>query len=233
MNIDQVTLADFALRDDVKAFFIRLVTPDRCQQLYYLSDSIEKVLSNEGTCFAAAVEGNLELLKWLRRSELPCADGSLIDGKTQSDQESEAIPAIVCPWSSSTLAGAAIYGHLSLIKWMTDETIHGTDACQYDNGVCHAAITGGHLELLKWICSKFPHRLDRWICGAAAIYGHLHILQWLRDPDAHGTDGSTPWHQLVIAAAVSNHYWKVASWCYENGCPYYQRDLVYIRRATP
>ena len=74
-------------------------------------------------------------------------------------------------WAS---AGAALHGHLMVLKWLRD------NGCPWDASTCFQAASGGHLNVLKWLrnngCPKNAGASAR-----AASEEHLEVLKWLQE----------------------------------------------------
>ena len=84
--------------------------------------------------------------------------------------------------------GAAIHGHLDLIKWLC-----GEGACPMD--VMQCAAIGGNLELVRWLRGK-GCRWDWRTCFDAVDRGHVEVLRWAR---ANGC----PWNAFVRDRAAA------------------------------
>jgi hypothetical protein len=99
------------------------------------------------TCAVAAGNGHLHILKWLRKHG--------------------------CPWDAEVHEGAAKNGHLHVIQWAL---ANGCPWGGFTMGV--NAGHGGHLHVLQWAMANgyTGYPLRTW--GSAASAGHLHILQW-------------------------------------------------------
>ena len=82
-----------------------------------------KRLWNAQTFTAAAIGGNIDLLKWLR-SQDP-----------------------TCPWSEWTCSCTARYGHLDVLKWLRSQD----PPCPWSRQTCAYAAQEGHLDVLKWL----------------------------------------------------------------------------------
>ena len=105
------------------------------------------------TCAAAAYEGYLDALRWLRAQDPPC------------------------PWDVSVCTFAAFGGHLEVLQWLRVQD----PPCPWDQGVCRYATVNGHLEVLQWARAQDPPcPWNKWVCRYATQNGHQEVLQWLQ-----------------------------------------------------
>ena len=88
----------------------------------------------DATTFVAAAEnGHLDVLKFLRSQDPPC------------------------PWSSTTCSGGACSaavrnGHFDVLKWLRSQD----PPCPWGERTCSNAAFNGHLDVLKWLRSQDP-----------------------------------------------------------------------------
>jgi len=139
-------------------------------------------------------------------------------------------------WSRSAtfMEHAALYGHLSVIKWALSEGcprlglvanraargghldlieyLFSTGWCKSGNSVCVGAALGGHWHVMTWAHNR-GCKWDKWTCANAAKGGHLDMLQWLR------TNGC-PWDKWTCAYAARGGHLHVLEWASANGCPW-------------
>ncbi len=104
----------------------------------------------ERTANEAALNGHLEILKWLDRQGLPYGGA----------------------FSRNTSVCSARGGHLHCLKWLQEKSAHDLSDLMY---VCAAH---GHLNVLKWAFEQ-GGVFDEWTCACAAKSGSLECLQWL------------------------------------------------------
>jgi len=90
----------------------------KCEGYEYLVKGYQRP-----TCHAAARNGHLDVLKWLRSRDPPC------------------------PWNEWTCLRAAENGHLDVLKWLRSQD----PPCPWDHMASHAAAGKGHLDVLKWL----------------------------------------------------------------------------------
>ena len=105
------------------------------------------------TSAAAAGEGNLHALKWLRSLDPPC------------------------PWHVGTCWSAARGGHLDCLRFAREE-----GGCEWDEDTCAEAAGAGNLDILKWARTRVPPcPWDEWTPWRAAKAGHLGVLRWCQE----------------------------------------------------
>ena len=80
------------------------------------------------TCAAAAWIGNLEILKWARENG--------------------------CPWDKRTCENAARNGHLELLKWARE------NGAPWDDETCASALKGKHFEVVKYYAEERERALE-------------------------------------------------------------------------
>jgi hypothetical protein len=107
------------------------------------------------TCIYAAMEGHLDVLKFI------CF--LYVSGKVIPNLDKR-----VC-------LAAAKHGHLEVLQWLRSMD------CPLDETICAAAAEGGHLAMLQWARSPdIGCPWDTSTCAMAAAEGRLELLQWAR-----------------------------------------------------
>lgn len=158
---------------------------------------------DEKTFYCAAVSGKIELLEWLRYGKNP--DGSY-DVAPRSDDVEEQIQ---CPWNEKACFYAALKGHFNVLRWLRSEENHPYYEDEENN------IFGG------------PCPWNSRVCAAAARKGSLEILQWLRSEENHpyyedeGNNvfgGPCPWFPEVYVEAAKNGHLHIMKWAKDNDC---------------
>ena len=96
-------------------------------------------------CALAAMDGNLEMLKWARAhgcewDAFTCACAAW-GGHLEVLKWARANG---CEWDWQTCACAALEGHLEVLKWARE------NGCEWSLETCEAAAEHGHLEVLRW-----------------------------------------------------------------------------------
>jgi len=79
-------------------------------------------------CMAAARQGCLEVLQWLRTQHPPC------------------------PWDEKVCMEAARQGHLEVLQWLRAQH----PPCPWNKTICTAAVHQGHLDVLQWLRAQHP-----------------------------------------------------------------------------
>ncbi len=167
--------------------------------------------------FQAAINGHLDLFKWLfpQRSNLKAdlLSQTALHGRLEvlqwlKDNSSLLPPG--CSWDSTLIcasAAAAKNGHLKILQWAR------ANDCPWDEQTCSEAASAGHFEVLKWAVENGCPWDQSFICKNAATFGQLEMLQWAR---AKGC----PWGQETCNAAVKGGHFEVLKWAIASGCPY-------------
>jgi len=167
----------------------------------------QESLFREETCAFAALEGHLEVLKYLHEKGCPwdrwtCAKAALgghLEVLKYAHEKG-------CPWDRWTCTYAAEYGHLEVLKYAHE---HG---CPWDEETCKWAARKGHLEVLKYAhANGCPW--NEGTCRAAASGGHLEVLKY-----AH--ENGCPWDFMTCYWAAEEGHLEVLKYAHENGCPW-------------
>jgi hypothetical protein len=101
-------------------------------------------------CSLAACGGNLEVLKWLRRTGCPwdqwacyfAARGGHLEVLTWLRDAR-------FPWTAATCAAAAASGHLEVLKWLHNIGCRLDEPCSHNIRVYAAA--GGNVDMMRWL----------------------------------------------------------------------------------
>lgn len=155
---------------------------------------------NEKICHAAAGNGQLEILKWLRKNHCPWNETTCSEAARGGHLDIlQWARANDCPWDEWTCTQAALSGHLHIIQWARQ------NGCQWNHDTCQKAAKGGHLHVLQWArengCPWYSGT-----CCKAAKYGHLHILKWAR---MNGCD----WNRMCCLGESEYHnYHDMTRW---------------------
>ena len=162
------------------------------------------------TCAAAARNGRLESIKWLRANDCPwdeetcdrAAQGKHLDVvKWLRDNG--------CPWSARACGLVAMDGDLDMLKWLR------ANDCPWDWTTGAKAAKNGDMDTLKWAhANGCPW--STMTCAFPAYEGHLDVLRWLR---ANGC----PWDEQTCSFAAEGGQLDVLRWARENGCPWDER----------
>lgn len=99
------------------------------------------ILSKGNKCCSRAAEyGQLEVLKWLR------CDANSLDTAINSYG--------IAYWDEECITIAAGAGHLDMIKYMRDSSIHDDNICPWDSTATEFAANSNQLEVLMWLCTN-------------------------------------------------------------------------------
>ncbi|KAL6044717.1 Ankyrin repeat-containing domain, partial [Balamuthia mandrillaris] len=177
-------------------------------------------------CVAAAEQGQLHILKWLRKHGFPVLTQEIAPAAARgahlkvlqwlvSVEEQEPEHRGVRLLVPSVCAAAARMGHLEVLRWLKEK------GCPWDYHTYVAAAEEGHLEVLQWIVA---HMAVPWdvltlssLQNAAAKGRHLHILQW-----AEKIGSIAHWSRtsLMVSAAEGGSL-EVMQWLRGKGCDWH------------
>ncbi len=160
----------------------------------------------ERFCSRVALNGNLDLLKYLHENGCPwdqstCTCASLVGHLEclQYAHEKE------CPWDEITCHYAVENGNLECLKYAHE------NGCPWDKWTCADAAKTGHLE-----CLKYAHEngcpWDKWTCSWAAKKGHL------KECLKYAQEGCISCEAICSRAAAGGHL-ECLQYAHENGCP--------------
>ena len=142
---------------------------------------------NVGTIKTAALQGNLEMVKYCVANECPIDEDACACAAMNGHLECLKYlhEEVKARWDFRTAAWAAKYGHLHILEYLVERKFdnYNTDAC-----ACAYAAFGGHLECLKYLHEEVKAPWDKDTAGYAADSGHLHILEYLVERKYNGYD---------------------------------------------
>jgi hypothetical protein len=152
------------------------------------------------TCSAAALFGNVELLRWLREHDCPWDEESC--RRAAAFEHFETLKWLRqhhCPWDEQTMGEAAYTGNMEMLSWLLEQ------GAPVDESVCADAAQVGQLEALQWLRER-GCPWDEECCNAAAESGHWDVVMWARQ---HGCD----WDEDVcLREVVFNGQLEVLRW---------------------
>ena len=141
---------------------------------------------DESTIGTAAVQGNLEMVKYCVANECPiseytcacAADGGYLEILKYLHEEVKA------PWGSDTAYWAAYFGHLHILEYLVERKYD-----QYDGEACENAAMHGHFD-----CLKYLHETAKAPWNSQTVYfahecNQPECLQYLLDNDCPLPDG--------------------------------------------
>ena len=135
---------------------------------------------DDKTITKAAIQGNLEMVKYCVANECPidewtCA-GAAYHGHLEClkclHEEGNA------PWNSFTAAWAALKGHLHILEYLVERKYD-----EYQENACAYAPWYGHLDCLKYLRETAKAPWDSHAVRRAHKYDRLECLQYLLDND--------------------------------------------------
>ena len=133
---------------------------------------------NRWTINKAAVQGNLEMVKYCVANECPidesacaaAAIGGHLEVLKHLREEVEA------PWDFFTAILAAKYGHLHILEYLVERKYD-----KYCERACQFAAANGHLDCLKYLHETAKAPWDSLAVRYAHDYNHTKCLQYLLD----------------------------------------------------
>ena len=133
---------------------------------------------NSRTINLAAVQGNLEMVKYCVANECPidesacaaAAIGGHLEVLKHLREEVEA------PWDFFTAILAAKYGHLHILEYLVERKYD-----KYCERACQFAAANGHLDCLKYLHETAKAPWDSLAVRYAHDYNHTKCLQYLLD----------------------------------------------------
>ena len=133
---------------------------------------------DERTITAAAIQGNLEMVKYCVANEWPieenacawAADGGHLECLKYLSEEVEE------PWDSLTAEWAAESGHLHILEYLVERKYD-----QFDRSACMCAATNGHLDCLKYLHETAKAPWDDDAVQEAHENNHPECVQYLLD----------------------------------------------------
>ena len=128
-------------------------------------------------CEAAARGGHFDILMWLRENgcDMDITTAATAAETGRKDIIQWAIETQGLAWAKEICDGAALGGHIDLIKWLLEQ------GCPWDDTVCQKASGGGHLQTLMW-CVENGRTMNVSRCLYAASSCGTYkkdIVQWI------------------------------------------------------
>jgi hypothetical protein len=133
---------------------------------------------DSGTINAAAYQGNLEMVKYCVANECPinwcaCAYAALeghLEVLKYLHEEAKA------PWDFRTATRAAENGHLHILEYLVERKYD-----KYHGGACQLAAMNGHLNCLKYLHETAKAPWDDWSVFYTHEKNHPECVQYLLD----------------------------------------------------
>jgi len=166
-------------------FCMRVAFTNKLELLKWAREE-KKCEWDEETIYAAAEQGNLEMVKYCVANECPideeacaCAAGNgHLECLKYLREEVKA------PWGSQTAEWAALNGHLHILEYLVERKFNK------DNGdACECAAENGQLDCLKYLHETAKAPWDYWAVRYAHENKHPECLQYLLDNNCPLPDG--------------------------------------------
>jgi len=189
------------------------------KQLHVLAWAISKGISLKDMAYIAAREGQMKVLKWLRKNnclldETVCANAALNGHLNVLIWARKNY----CFWGERVCANAALNGHLDVLIWAKG------NYCLWDEKVCANAALNGHLDVLIWARNN-NCPWDETVCSNAALNGHLDVLIWARN-------NNCSWDERVCSNAALNGHLDVLIWARNNNCPWDEMLFLHVTQKS-
>jgi len=135
---------------------------------------------DEGTVSEAALQGNLEMVKYCVANKCPMDDYACAHAAKYGNLECLKYlhEEVKAPWNSYTAAAAAQKGHLHILEYLVE--------CKYDRWLvcsCTYAAENGQIDCLKFLHETAKAPWDERAVWAARHYNHSECLRYLLDND--------------------------------------------------
>jgi hypothetical protein len=138
------------------------------------------------TIWAAAYQGNLEMVKYCVANECPVDEGACSNAAVNGHLECLKYlrEEVKAPWGSRTASWAAFNGHLHILEYLVERKYD-----QYDTLACWEAAENGHLDCLKYLRETAKAPWDSRAVREAHENDHTECLQYLLDNDCPLPEG--------------------------------------------
>ena len=162
---------------DETTFCCRVAKTNKLELLKWARE-VKQCEWDEWTIKVAALQGNLEMVKYCVANECPidevaCAyaaqNGHLECLKYLREE-------VKAPWDSVTAARAALKGHLHILEYLVERKFD-----KYSGLACENAAENGHLDCLKYLHETAKAPWDSRAVREAHKYNHPECLQYLLD----------------------------------------------------
>ena len=160
-----------------RSFCYRVAQTNKLELLKWAREE-KKCKWNEYTIGAAAVQGNLEMVKYCVANQCPidkqacarAAAGGQLECLKYLHEEVKA------PWDWDTASSAALNGHLHILEYLVERKYD-----KYSEGACHMAAKFGELGCLKYLHETAKAPWDSWAVCCAHEDNHPECVQYLLD----------------------------------------------------
>ena len=166
-------------------FCYRVAATNKLELLKWAREE-KKCKLDEGTINAAALQGNLEMIKYCVAKKCPidvltCANAASnghLECLKYLREEAKA------PWNWRTASWAALKGHLHILEYLVERKFD-----KYNEDVCTFAAKNGHLDCLKYLHETAKAPWDYEAVQEAHENNHTDCVQYLLDNDCPLPEG--------------------------------------------
>lgn len=162
---------------------------------------------NECTGFVAALNGDLDQLKWVVTNLSKNFNQiSILNHRCLFWLVNQKCTANICSF--------AAYGeNLECLKLLREKKfLYGKDTCA-------SAALHGNIDILKWLRGN-ECDWGEYTCASAVQGRHFDCLKWLRE-------NGCPWDDSTCEDATINGDLNILEWARENGCPWNAKSIAY------
>ena len=133
-----------------------------------------------GTVIKAALQGNLEMVKYCVANKCPMDDYACAHAAKYGHLECLKYlhEEVKAPWNSYTASRAAQKGHLHILEYLVEREYD-----EYNESACTYAAEKGQLNCLKFLHETAKAPWDQWAVLAADHHNHSECLRYLLDND--------------------------------------------------
>jgi hypothetical protein len=166
-------------RDPESAFCSKVARTNKLELLKWAREE-KKCEWDEWTIKAAAIQGNLEMVKYCVANECPvdewacsfAAENGHLECLKYLREEANA------PWDWKTANLAASNGHLHILEYLVERKYN-----KYNERACWWAAEDGHLDCLKYLHETAKAPWDEYALEGAHENNHTDCVQYLLDND--------------------------------------------------
>ena len=166
-------------------FCIQVAQTNKLELLKWAREE-KKCEWDKWTIFAAAEQGNLEMVKYCVAKKCPIGEWTC--GNAAKNGHLEVLKYLreeaKAPWSYNTASGAAKNGHLHILEYLFERNY------RYNNAyACMDAAIYGHLDCLKYLHETAKAPWSSWAVRYAHENKHPECLQYCLDNDCPLPEG--------------------------------------------
>ena len=163
-----------------ESYFCKQVAETKKLELLKWAREEKKCEWDEATIITAAIQGNLEMVKYCVANKCPidgwaCAGAASLGRLECLKYLREEVKA---PWNSDTAYFAACYGHLHILEYLVERKYD-----EYDGDACSFAAEEGHLDCLRYLHETAKAPWDEEAVREAHKNKHPDCVQYPLDND--------------------------------------------------